>query len=138
MAERKRYPGDLTDEEWKKIEPLMPQRRTREGRPRKGSYREILNGIFYVLRTGIPWRMMPHDLPPWQTVYYYFWQWRRNGLWERILDALRQEERQTQGRERTPSGLIVDSQTVKTTEKGGLKSAMTVPRASKGGNAILL
>ena len=81
---------------------------------------------------------MPHDLPPWQTVYYYFWQWRRNGLWERILDALRQEERQTQGRERTPSGLIVDSQTVKTTEKGGLKSAMTVPRASKGGNAIWL
>ncbi len=81
---RKPYQTDLSDEEWKKIEPHIPKRKTKRGRKREHSFQEILNAIFYIVRSGSAWRMLPHDFPPWQTVYYYFRLWRRSGIWENI------------------------------------------------------
>jgi putative transposase len=115
---RKAYPSDLTDAEWRILEPWLPAPLTR-GRPREVDMREILNAIFYVLRSGCAWRMLPHDFPAWQTVYGYFWRWRRAGLWERMNDALRQAVRLQAGREAEPSAAIIDSQSVKTTETKG-------------------
>lgn len=115
---RKAYPSDLTDAEWRILEPLLPPPLTR-GRPREVDMREIINAIFYVLRSGCAWRMMPHDFPAWQTVYGYFWRWRRAGLWEPMNDALRKAVRLQAGREPEPSAAIIDSQSVKTTETKG-------------------
>ena len=80
--------------------------------------REVVNGILYVLRGGISWRMMPHDLPPWGTAWWYFRKWRQDGTWERVLEALRPMVREGEGRDATPSGAIIDSQSERTTEKG--------------------
>jgi putative transposase len=118
------YPSDVTEEEWRVLEPLLPPPKP-GGRPRSVALRAVINGVFYVLRSGCAWRMLPHDLPPWPTVYYYFWSWRRDGTWERIQDELRAAVRQQAGREVSPSAAIIDSQSVKTTEKGGL--AATTP-----------
>ena len=86
--------------------------------------REVVNGVLYVLRGGIPWRMTPHDLPPWGTVWWYFRKWRRDGTWESIKAALRPRVREAEGREAAPSAAIIDSQSVKTTEKGGPGATM--------------
>jgi len=113
---RQTYKTDLTDDQWTSLKPLLPPPSVR-GRPREHSLREILNAIFYIVDGGIKWRLMPHDLPPWQSVYYYFRQWTKNGRWEQLNTALRERVRRKAGRNPEPSAAVIDSQSVKTTEE---------------------
>jgi putative transposase len=118
LTRRKPYPTDLSDPQWEVLKPHLPPPNTR-GAPRTVNLREIMNALLYLARTGCQWRMLPHDLPPWQTVYGYFSQWRDDGTWERINRELRIEIRELEGRDGEPSAAILDSQSVKTTEMGG-------------------
>jgi transposase len=113
-----RYQTDLTEAEWQVIAPYLPPPKP-SGRPRAWPMCEIVNAIFYVLRGGIAWRLLPADLPPWGTAYRWFAPWRDNGLFERINYALVMAERERAGREASPTAAIIDSQSVKTTEAGG-------------------
>jgi len=124
---RKAYPSDVNDAEWLLIEALLPAKQ-HIGRPREVDVREIINGIFYVLRQGYSWRALPHDLPPWQTVYNYFRYWQRLGVWSKINLALRHQVRQSLGRTSEPSAGIIDSQSVKTAEKRGKYMGMMVAK----------
>lgn len=116
--ERKAYPSDLSDREWDVLKAYVPEPLP-GGRPSEHSRREIVNGILYVLRTGCGWEYLPHDLPPCKTVYDYFRQWKRSGVWEKANAALTSQSRIEQGREASPSLAIIDTQSVQTTEKGG-------------------
>ena len=120
MEFRSPYDTDLTDAEWNQLEPLVPAPKP-GGRPARHARREILIGVFYIVRSGSAWKLMPHDLPPWRTVYHYFWSWRRDGTFQKIHDTVRAWVRQAVGRKPQPSGAIVDSQTVRTSEQGGTR-----------------
>jgi putative transposase len=115
---KRSYPTDLTDAEWKHIEPFVAAPKCR-GRQRIHSPREILNAVFYILRSGCPWRLLPREYPPWKTVYHYFRQWRINGTFEQLNAALRERLRICLGRNPQPSAGIADSQSAKTTGVGG-------------------
>jgi putative transposase len=112
------YPSDVTDREWNLIKTLIPPA-TPGGRPRATEMRLVLNAIFYVSRSGIAWRYLPRESPPWATVYGYFRRWRLGGGWQRINERLRALVRQRAGRKSQPTAAILDSQSVKTTEQGG-------------------
>lgn len=116
---RKAYTSDLSAEEWSVLKPLIPRAKL-GGRPRTTDVREVLNALFYLLRGGCAWRLLPHEFPPWQTVYWYWRTWRRAGVWEQIHTVLRRKARRLAGRKREPRGGIIATQSIKTTERGGV------------------
>lgn len=129
MNRQKAYPSDLSDAEWTLIAPLLERpKRDGRGKPRTVDRREVMNAILYVLRTGCQWRYLPEGFPVWQTVYWYCARWTDDGSWERVTDHLRRELRVQRGRDAEPSAAIIDSQSAKTTEKGGT-GAMTPARS---------
>src|SRR5438552_3594724 len=115
--EHKPYPSDVTDEQWAILGPLIPPARP-GGRPRTTDMRRVLNALFYHTREGGTWRALPHDFPPWKTVYNYFQWWGWTGTWQRLLDTFREQVRAKLGRASTPSAAAIDSQSVKTAEGG--------------------
>lgn len=118
------YSTDLSDAQWERVRPFVEKN---FGRPAQVERRRIVNAILYILRTGCQWRMLPREFPHWSTVHSCYWRWRRDGTLEHLHDALREEVRLKAGRIAQPSAVILDSQSVKTTEKGGQR-AMTKPR----------
>jgi transposase len=137
MARRKRrrsYATDLSDVQWGLIAPLIPEAMP-GGRPRKATTRELVNAILYFLRAGRAWRLLPHDFPPWQTVYYYLRRWQREGVWARVHHALVMADRERTGREPSPSAAILDSQSVRTADQKGDQRVTTPARRSRGASA---
>lgn len=117
---RQSYQSDLSDEQWELLAPLLePPSKKKAGRPRCADRREIVNAIFYVLKSGCQWRQLPHDLPKWSTVYVYYRRWRLSGAWQQAHQALHRQVRQQAGKAETPTAAILDSQSVKTSQKGG-------------------
>ena len=132
---RRAYGPDLSDGQWVVIESLIPQAEP-GGRPRKAATRELVDAILYFLRAGGSWRLLPHDLPPWQTVYYYLRRWQREGVWNRVHHALVMADRERVGREASPSAAILDSQSVRTADQKGARKASTRARRSADASAI--
>jgi putative transposase len=125
---RTRYPSDLTERQWELLAPLLERPHPGYGRPRKYPLREIVNALFYVVKNGCTWRARPHDFAPWEDVYDHFRRWKKDGTLERLHDALRSQVRLRAGRTSTPSLLVLDSQAVATTEKGGREASMPARR----------
>ena len=128
---RSNYPTDLSDKEWEMIRHFFNKRPHRGGLPYTHSKREIVNAIFYVLRSGCAWRLLPHDFPCWNTVYNHFRDWESRGIWEKINAKLTKTCRVASGKQKKATGAIVDSQTVRTTEKGVLNEDMMEPKELK-------
>jgi len=131
MKTRKAYPSDVTDAEWKILEPLIPTI-SAEAVIVVHERREIVNGILYVLRSGCPWRLLPNDLPAWGTVYSYFRRWRNEGIWDQVLATLRQRMRQKQGRDAEPSAAVIDSQSMKTSAVRGPDKGIDMGKKNLG------
>lgn len=134
MKTRKLYSSDLSDAQWQKLEPLIPAAK-RGGRPARYSRREIVNALLYLTRNGCAWRNLPHDLPPWSLVHYYFWHWKQDGVWQAVQEQLTGDLRAKMGRTRLPSAAVLDSQSVRTTEKGGRAASME-PRNLRDASVI--
>ena len=120
MSPWSHYPTDMTEEQWQVLAPLLPKPKWRPGGPGRQPYelRRVLNGIFYVTKSGCQWRLLPRDFGHWNTIYGYFRAWRRTGLWARLMEQLRQRERRRQGRQPEPSAGSIDSQSIKTATQG--------------------
>ncbi len=127
------YPSDMSDAEWSVLAPHFKQRG--RGRPREHDTRSIINAIRYLLKSGCQWRMLPQEYPPWESVYGYVRRWRRSGKWDAVHEALRGAVREKAGRAETPSAGIIDSQSVKTVQKGG-SVATTLARKPKEESVI--
>ena len=134
---RKTYLTDLSDAEWRRLQAYLPNPKP-EGRPRTHSLRDVLDAIFYVLKSGCHWRLLPHDFSPWSTVYYHFRRFRLNGLWSLILKELHAAERKRVGKDPQPTAAIVDSQSVKTTEESAYPSGYDAHKNVKGRKRHLL
>ena len=131
------YPSDLTDIQWVRLEPLLRRDRGNRhagGRPRKYELRRVVDALLYVVKTGCQWRQLPSNFPPWLSVHQQFRVWRDDGTWERVSRALREQGRRTSGRNAAPTVAIIDSQSVKTTGKGG-RAATTQARKSRAASA---
>ena len=127
LPSRNAYPTDLSDKQWTLIAPLIPPSK-KGGRPRGTDMREVMNAVVYVVKSGCDWRMLPHDLPQWDIVYHYFRRWKRDGTWKNIHDTLRGKLRKKLGKKEQPTAGIIDSQSVKTAEKGGFVAMMLAKR----------
>ena len=134
---RKTYPTDLSDAEWTSLRSYLPSP-IAEGRPRIHSLRAILDAIFYVLKSGCHWRLLPHDFPPWSTVYYHFRRFRLKGLWSLILKVVHAAERKRVGKDPRPTAAIMDSQSVKTVEESAHPSGYDAHKNIKGRKRHLL
>jgi putative transposase len=135
--ESRRYPTDLSDDEWLCIRPHLPEP-TGQGRPRRHGLRKILNAVFYVLKSGCPWRVLPREFPPWKTVYDWFRKWRIDGTWERLNAELRERLRCRLGRDPDPSAAIVDSQSARTSGAGGQQRGFDPAKQVEGRKRHLL
>ena len=134
--QRRSYPSDVSDNEWRILEPLIPPAKP-GGHPRTTEMREVINAILYLDRSGSQWRALPHEFPPWSTVWSYFRIWRNTGIWKRMHTALRQWVRLKQGRQPTPSAAIIDSQSVKTTQHSLLRTHNGNAQRPVGGQHLI-
>lgn len=133
----KKYPGELTDKEWSLIQHIVEKTDSPRGRKPKHGKRRMLDAVFYLLRSGCSWRLLPHDFPPWQSVYAQFMRWKKEKMFEKLHSHMRGTLRISLGRAINPTGGIIDSQSVKTTEKGGSVD-MTQAKKSKEGKGTSL
>jgi putative transposase len=134
---RKPYPTDLSDAEWTRLRSYLPSLKA-ETRLRTHSLRDVLDAIFYIVRSGCAWRLLPHDFPPWSSVYYHFRRFRLSGLWSLILKGVRADERKRVGKDPQPTAAIIDSQSVKTTEESAHPSGYDAHKNVKGRKRHLL